>query len=375
MKRILATIALLASCSVSGADVFTGSPIKRAAPVTCEIMTHEPVDGEVSLLLHVEAGDCIESVRVGWYSWADNSMSDTMTMQQEVMGADSVTFPIAMRIPEPNFGEFCLTVGTLQKKVESEDPCYRVLESVDRRGRTHTERREVNREDGRGQTTIVFWITDGRVDFAQGFRGRNDGHISRSAPWIRTGGDSLTQLLADTTRTRLYSQPGYVGTPDDSGYRELTEEEKRALNSKLGWAAPLTEAQKMAKLEEAPLEGMDRQFFSLDGVIYVRDRGETKFHVSEPRTLEEMQAWALSRQDSIAAIPPETEFEVRMWLTEPADLEYARELVDSLRLSDEPDCYITRTSLEVIHLLEKRGIKTAPIAKVFRGRQTSPSAP
>jgi len=135
-----------------------------------------------------------------------------------------------------------------------------------------------------------------------------------------------------------------------------TEEEKREIDSILG-VIPLTKAQKMAKLEEEPLEGMDRQFFELNGVIYVRDRGQRKFRESKPMTLEEMQVWMQRQHDSLAALPNETEYEVKVWLTKQEDLEYARQLVDSLKPTGEPDCYLTRTSVEVIHKLMDRGIR------------------
>ncbi len=356
MKSVLIATSLLlatyASISATPPSRPGGEP---DAPITCEMVNEVPENGEVNLLLHVEAGECVESVDITWYSWSAYAISDTVTMQQAVNGADSVAFPIVMRVPEPHAEQCVLTVRTFRKKAEIKEPCFRVLHLVDTWGRPFTSRREVSKEDEEGVRRFAFRITDSSVVLTNLHVDRD--FVPQSVfdksiylePWLHTPAESVRTPESEPTSVEE--------TSDKPGFRESTEEEKRALDSLMGRTAPLTKAEKMARLEEKPLEGMDRQFFALDGVMYVRDRGETKFRISPSMTTEELEAWALSRQDSIAAIPPETEFEVRLWLTEPADLEYARTQVDSLRLTDEPDCYITHTSLEVIRKLMERGIR------------------
>jgi hypothetical protein len=180
-----------------------------------------------------------------------------------------------------------------------------------------------------------------------------------------TAEDFNPDLVPDTNMPRSswpYQPAETVWTPNSEPIgphtppHEPTEEEKREIDSILG-ITPLTKAEKMAKLEEKPLEGMDRQFFELDGVMYVRDRGETKFRISPSMTTEELEAWALNQAESSVTIPPETEFEVRMWLTNPDDLNWAREQCDSLKPAEEPDCYITQTSMAVIRKMMERGIR------------------
>ncbi len=350
MKQVsIVAFLVVVICGSLSARPPSGALAEPLAPISCEVVDKVPVNGEVSLLLRVEAGECIESVSITWYSWGAYATSDTVTMQQTVDGADALDFPIVMRIPEPNAEGCNLTVRTYHKKIPMKEPCVQVRHYVGSYGQSRTSRREVSKEDEEAVKRISFRITDSSVFLT-------NLHVNRDfvpqvpdtsgyyTPWLHTPAESVRTPMPEPRET--YTAP-----------RELTDEGKRELDSLLGVSAPLTKAEKMAKLEEKPLEGMDRQFFELDGVMYVRDRGEREFRVSEPMTLEEMRAWALRRADSSAAIPPETEFEVRMWLTDSTDLEYARKQVDSLRLSDEPDCYITRTSLEVIHKLRERGIR------------------
>ena len=197
MKNLLTQIILLVF--VCGTNLWAGSPDHWLpdrvvpAPVSCEIVDEIPKNGEVRLLLRVEAGKCIENVGVRWFSWADSSSSDTMSAEQTVRGADTLTFPIVMSIPEPNFGEFCLTVLTTRQKVKSEEPCTTVSKTIDEWGQEHTITREFGKEDENGKKTITFWITDGRVEFSRGFRGRPQKPFNwLDEGWIRTGGDEST---------------------------------------------------------------------------------------------------------------------------------------------------------------------------------------
>jgi len=357
MKQVfIVTLLVAAICGSLLATPPSGALAEPLAPISCEIVDEVPVNGEVHLLLHVEAGECVENVSITWFSWNMWGPSDTLSMQKSVGGEDSVAFPVVMSIPEPSDGTFTLTVRMLQKKVKSENPCYRVYEYVDRWGRRRTSTNEVSKEDESGERRFLFQVSDGAVVLINVVPGPDDGFADRDDPWAKYGGDPRLQKPAEAVRTPM-SEPREPYTAP----REMTEEEKREFDSLLGISAPLTKAEKKAKLEEKPLEGMNRQFFALDGVMYVRDRGEKKFRASEPMTLEEVQAWTLRRQDSIAAIPPETEFEVRIWLTNQDDLNWTQEQVDSLKPTDEPDCYITQTSLEVIRKLQEHGVKIGTV--------------
>lgn len=349
MRHLIIAIALLV---LLGTSLWATPPSRPwaepEAPVGCEIVDKVPKDGKIQLLLHVQAGECFQSVDITWYSWSAFATSDATTIHQPVNGANVLDIPITMRLPEPNTGSCALTVRTIHMKVPTKGPCVQKREYIGTRGKKHTARREVSKEEEYGVKRFTFQITDSSVFLTsllvtRDYTPQKPDTSMYYTPWINEP--------AETVRTPT-SRPEGSYTPP----HEPTEEEKQEIDSILG-ITPLTKAEKMAKLEEQPLEGMDRQFFELDGVMYVRDRGQRKFRISPSMTTEELEAWARSRAESSATMPPETEFEVRMWLTNPDDLNWAREQFDSLKATDEPDCYITQTTMAVIRQIQKRGIR------------------
>jgi len=128
---------------------------------------------------------------------------------------------------------------------------------------------------------------------------------------------------------------------------EPTEEEIRQRRRE-------SQMREMRELEKQPLTSQGSQQIVIDGTYYIRYRGETKFHVAQPVT----DTWAYAQRltDSLRALPPDTEYDVVLHLSEPKQLELARKLTDSLVLSNRPDFYLTRTTKAVLKQLDAIGV-------------------
>jgi hypothetical protein len=231
MKNLLIQLSALVSvCAGLWATPPNRPGAEPEAPVSCEIVDKVPKDGKVNLLLHVEAGECVESISITWYSWTPYATSDTVTAQQTVNGADSVTFPIVMRIPDSNIIDCNLTVQTLQKKVEMGEPCFRIRNYVDRWGQPHTSKREVSQENELGVRRFAFRITESSVRLVNAtITGDYEGPSTSdmdiyNIPWLHEAPKTVEEPVSEP-----HSRPAPPHEP--------TEEEKREIDNILGKVA------------------------------------------------------------------------------------------------------------------------------------------
>jgi len=148
------------------------------------------------------------------------------------------------------------------------------------------------------------------------------------------------------------------GPDSASMWHEPTEEEIRQKTRE-------ARLRQMHEMEKQPLTHLEAQIFTIDSVDYIRRRGETRFHVAEPVK----DPWEFSRHlaDSVAALPPETECDVVLYLHEAELLELARELTDSLVPANRADYYLTRTTRGVIKRLSEAGARVTFLDKTPEG--------
>jgi hypothetical protein len=111
---------------------------------------------------------------------------------------------------------------------------------------------------------------------------------------------------------------------------------------------------KMRNLERAPLTDYPSEIISLDGTMYVRYRGETKFHKVEGTT--DPVAHGKKVIDSIR-IAEGKEYDLTIDLRDPDNYELIKNLVDTLMPTDQPGFFRAMVKWNIIMELRDQGIE------------------
>jgi hypothetical protein len=119
------------------------------------------------------------------------------------------------------------------------------------------------------------------------------------------------------------------------------------------------------ELEQSPLIGQQTEYISVDGQLFMREEGETKFHPAVPvRRLHELKgedSLAMARAiDSVSRASANVRQDVRLDLQTPERLETVRRIVDSLFPTDTAGIYRARLTRQMMQELWNAGIKIGP---------------
>ncbi|MCP4684998.1 MAG: hypothetical protein GY867_06050 [bacterium] len=367
MKQVLVIALLMFPIVALGAN--KGVRPYRGPAYVYEFPNPVMADDTITVRLRVEVRECVDEIEAHFRDWRDS----LIILRQQVGESDTVAFDMCIRVPTS--GGFDLMGYAVERTIAGGKPCTREKTVTDADGNVTVIHQDIGPGDEWfaigaslkrvGNTVIVtepvplsFRTGRTKPDSSTPPRPRET-QDERIAPQIRedsggsSGIDSQQVAPKDTGR-----EPAFVPRS------EWTEEEKHRFDSLTGHLPWQRERARMAKLEETPLEGVGAEFIVVEGVTYMRNRGERKFRRAEVFSEEDFDSLPQPGAQSRIYRGEETEFEIRVWLSDSEDLKYARTLIDSLLPTDDANCFRARTSVKVIHLLEKRGIKTAPIAKV-----------
>jgi hypothetical protein len=111
--------------------------------------------------------------------------------------------------------------------------------------------------------------------------------------------------------------------------------------------------EEMHKLEETPLTETSLQWFNIGDTVYVRRRGEYKFHVRETTT--DPTGYTMRYRDSLR-ISQGKVFERIFDLRNPADYQYVSGLVDSLIPTDSAGFYRATIDWKTVLQCQEKGI-------------------
>jgi len=347
----------------------TGKSAYRGPAHIFEIPNPVVVNDTITVRLKVEVRQCVDEMEAHYRNWQDS----VIKLKQPVSETDTAVFDMCVRVPAS--GGFYFRAYVIERTTGDRKPCTREIKTMDADGNPRVELREIEP----GSQSFAVSVALKRVG--------DTVIVTELIPVYDSVGRMKTDTLEvpersgsphDRGRPHIVETPGAHSAPDSQQVApkdtapettfvpptERTEEEKRHIDSLMGLLPWQQERARMAKLEEKPLEGVGAEFIEVEGVTYMRNRGEKKFRRVEGVREEDLNSRPQPGVQSRAYRGDETEFEIRVWLSNSEDLKYARTLIDSLVPTDDADGFLTRTSVKVIHLLENRGIKTAPIAKV-----------
>ena len=114
---------------------------------------------------------------------------------------------------------------------------------------------------------------------------------------------------------------------------------------------PRNAREKKEWLERSPLEDQEMQSIVVDGKVYQRKRGETRFHEVQP--IRDLR----SLRDSTPVVDPNQKYHIVILFINAEDSVFVSGLVDSLvAVPDRPGLYHTETNRGVISELRKKGI-------------------
>ncbi len=155
----------------------------------------------------------------------------------------------------------------------------------------------------------------------------------------------------------IYGIPPEMIHPD---YREPDSTQTRIyepLPTKAEMDSAVLEMQRLRlrELEQTPLTGYGRQLVKVGDTIWIRNYGETKFRVAEK--IRDLEAHMQAVTDSIAAIPPETMFDVLYFVKDSSQLTNLQSLIKDLLLTRQEGVYRCRISKALIKtILDRYGI-------------------
>ena len=139
--------------------------------------------------------------------------------------------------------------------------------------------------------------------------------------------------------------PGPGQGPEDSAfYNTLSEKGKKQFV-------------KMRRLERTPLTYQDYEYVAIDGRLYKRERGETKFQFTPGKTKQQIFEDARRRSDSLAAKPSDSSYDIVLDLRNHADYEFVEALVDSLIATSDSGFYEAVVDRSTLIELIKHGIQ------------------
>lgn len=110
---------------------------------------------------------------------------------------------------------------------------------------------------------------------------------------------------------------------------------------------------KMRNLERSPLTDATREVIGVDGTMYVRYRGETKFHIVEPTT--DPMTHGKKFMDSLR-IAQNKDYDLTVDLRNPDDYEFIDNLVDTLVPTEQTGFFRAVVKWKIIMQLRDRSI-------------------
>jgi hypothetical protein len=111
-------------------------------------------------------------------------------------------------------------------------------------------------------------------------------------------------------------------------------------------------------LERFPLTDRSIQYVTVDGQTLERRKGETKFHPIESKTFAEWTVFFQKRHDSAMEANKNVRSDTWIDLHNPADLAFAKSLIDSLLPTDTAGIYRAAINRSTFIRLSEKGIRT-----------------
>jgi len=119
----------------------------------------------------------------------------------------------------------------------------------------------------------------------------------------------------------------------------------------------MTDLKKMQALEQTPLTDVDEELFLLDGQIWLRSKGEYKFHLGEVTT--DVAAHVRARQAELAELGKNVEYDIVIDLRSDEDMKYISALGVAVTPLENEGYYRANMTKSQIADISAQGIKYA----------------
>ena len=318
---ILGFIALLlamTSSELCTADSEFPRPFDIEFEPSTSLKTDEPVTMRLSIQRSEDPGKTIE---LDFSGQRGLTLPDGASRSAELDGDGKVTVEFDVVIPKGDTSSITVVIKRDYLKMKTKRWFVTTGESV-RYWKAHP--REANPEDAAGPPP--------------GRRGRI---IPGEFPDLDSAYGIPPEMIhpdyreQDSTQTRIY-EPLPTKVEMDSA---ILEKQRRHLH----------------ELEQTPLTEYGRQLVKVGDTIWIRNYGETKFRVAEK--VRDLEAHMQAVTDSIAAIPPETMFDVLYFVKDSSQLANLQPLIKDLLPTRQEGVYQCRISQALIKtILDRYGI-------------------